>query len=109
MTRTLGSRRPDERVWYVATWSTPIVIQIVLGAMIFAMWLLRKAGFHDDTRAGERTLLLTAIGIAVVISLAVAGVMLRQKSPTKRGIGLCVAGSAAVVLIGGSAYAIWPL
>lgn len=93
----------------MATWSAPLVIQPVFGAMLIAMWLLGKAGFHNDTRAGERTILLIAIGIAVTISLVIAGVLLRRSSSTARGIGVGVAGSAAVVLIGGPVYAFWPL
>jgi hypothetical protein len=97
----------DAPAWRTATWSAPVVIQLVFGAMLIAMWLLGKAGFHNDTRAGERATLLSAIGIAVAISSVVAGVLLRRRSPTTRGVGLGVAGSAAIVLIGGSVYAFW--
>lgn len=109
VTPSLGSRRVDERVWSAATWSAPIVIQLVFSGMFVAMWLLGKAGLHNDTPAGQRTTFLIAMGLAVVISLVTASLLWRRTSPKTKGVGLAAAGSAAVVLIGGLAYAYWPL
>ena len=76
---------------------------------LIAMWLLGKVGTQHGSRSEERTTFLVALAIAVVVSLVVAAVLWRRTSPTTRGVGLGVAGSAAGVLIGGSVYAFWPL
>lgn len=106
----VNSRPLDERVWSVATRSSPIVIQLVLGVLLIAMWLLGNwsSTGHDDAHAA-RLALLVATGITVVISLIVAAALLRRDSSTTRGIGLSTAASAAVTLIGAIPYAFWLL
>ena len=106
MSTALGKGRWDERVWSVATRSGPIVIQFVLGAVLISGWLLGKTSFvHHDNRAGERVSLLIATAIAFGISLVVAGALFSRDSSRSRGIGLSVAASAVIVLIGGVSIA----
>jgi hypothetical protein len=106
----VDSRRLDERVWTVATRSSPIVIQFVLCALLIATWLLgRWPPMSPDTADAPRWALVVATGITVVISLIVAAALFRRGSSTSRGIGLSTAASAAVTLIGAISYAFWLL
>ena len=103
-----ATRRLDQRVWAVATWTIPVVVQLVTGAVLVAMWLIgRWTALQPDSSAGTRSTLLIAVGIAVVIFLAVAAALVRRASSTTRGIGLGTAASAAIILIGGVVYAFW--
>ena len=80
----------------------PIVIQFVLGLVLISMWLLGKTSLgHPESREGENTAIAIAIAITVVISVVVAAVLCSRSSSTARGIGLSVAASAFIVLIGG--------
>jgi hypothetical protein len=101
-------RRSDARAWSVATRSAPFVIQLVLGVLMIAMWLVGKWSIVErDTRAGDHASLLIATGITVVIALLAGGALLSRQSTTTRAIGLSVAASALVVLIGGVGYAFY--
>jgi hypothetical protein len=106
---TVDSRRLDDRVWSVATRSSPIVIQFVLGMLLVATWLLGRWPLISSTVDAPRAELLAATGIAVVISVGVAAALFRRHSSMARGIGLSTAASAAVVLIGAIPYACWLL
>ena len=83
------------------------MVQPVMGVLLIAMWLLGKTGLPNATFAGQRTLVLLATGIAVIVSLICSGLLFLGKSPTARGVGLSTAGSAALVAIGAVAYAFW--
>ena len=108
MSSPAATRRLDQRVWTVATWSIPFVVQLVTGAVLIAMWLIGKwTPLQPNTSAGTRSTLLTAIGIAVGIFLVVAAALVTRSSSTTRGVGLGTAASAAIVLIGGVVYAFW--
>ncbi|MDT7758296.1 MAG: hypothetical protein QOH27_4194 [Mycobacterium sp.] len=103
------SRRLDDRVWSVATRSSPVVIQFVLGVLLVATWLLRRWPLVSNTVDAPRAEVLVATGIAVAISVGVAVALFRRDSSMARGIGLSTAASAAVVLIGAIPYACWLL
>ncbi len=100
----VGSRRLNEQTRTVATRSALFVIPLVVGVLLIAMWLLRK---WSITPSGERPTLLVATGIAVAISLVAGGALSTRESSTTRGIGLSLVAAAAVVLIGGVAFAFW--
>jgi hypothetical protein len=85
--------------------SAPFVVQFVLGLLLATMWALGKAPFTTESGHGERGWMLTASVITTLVSLAVAAALLRSPSPRNRGVALSVAGSSAVVLIGGIVYA----
>ena len=106
----IGSRRLDDRVWSVATRSSPVVIQLVIGTLLIATWLLGRWSFVSaDATDGPRSAVLGATGITVAISLIVAGALVRRSSSTARGLGLSTAACAAVALIGAIPYAFWLL
>jgi hypothetical protein len=100
-TMPVDDGRWNERVWRVATLSGPIVIQFVLGVLLIAMWLLGKSSGAPDTRGSESAVIATAIGITCILSLAAVSVLVTRGSSIARGIGLSVAASALIVLIGG--------
>jgi hypothetical protein len=105
----VDSRRLDDRVWSVATRSSPVVIQFVLSVLLVATWLLGRWSLLSDTVDAPRAEVLAATGIAVIISVGVAAALFRRDSSLARGIGLSTAASAAVVLIGAIPYACWLL
>lgn len=108
MSTSMSSRHWDERVWSVATRSAPLIIQLVLGVLFLAMWLLGKSAFvPQDTIENLRVTLLVATAIAFGVALAIGGVLVSRESSTARGIGLGVAVSGIVVLVGGVGYAFW--
>lgn len=96
------SRGParDERLWKAATWSAPLAIQAVIALTAVVAWVLSKVAFTSDDVLAS-TLLLTATGIAVTVSLAAGGVLLTRRAATERGYGLGLLASAVVVMIGG--------
>jgi hypothetical protein len=104
----VGGRRLDERVWSVATISSAVVVQFVLGALIVAWRLLGGHSFAaDDVVEDFRMALLTASGVVLVIALLVGGLLVSRRSPVLRGLGLSVAASGVVASIMGVAYVLW--
>ncbi|WP_240631730.1 hypothetical protein [Mycobacterium colombiense] len=95
----------DERAWRTATLSAPFVVQIVLGLLLTTMWVLGKAPFTTEGGHSERTWMLTATAITTLVSLALGAAFVRSSSPRNRGLGLSVAASSVVVLVGGTVYA----
>jgi hypothetical protein len=96
----------DARAWSTATWSAPFVVQLVLAALVIIMWLLSKWPFatHRGYR-GELGWTLTATVITTLVSLAISGALLTSPSSRRRGLSVSIAGSSAVVLIGGVVWA----
>lgn len=101
------TRRFDEQTWKVATWSTPILFQLVCGLFLAAMLTATKFGFRDNTRVAECHKVLAATGLAVLIALIVAAPFLAAHRPTVRGLGLGTAGAALIFLIGALGYVFW--
>lgn len=96
----------DGAAWRTATWSAPFVVQLTLAALLVVMWLLGKWPFETHSAyAGERAWMLTSTVIAALVSLVIGAMFLRSPSARNRGIGLSVAASAVVVLVGGAIYA----
>jgi hypothetical protein len=91
----------------VATWSTPIVIQLVFGVFLAAMLVLGKFGFPDNDHVAEGHKVLAASGVAVVISLVAAALSFAGRGSTARGLRLGTAASAAIFLIGAGGYVLW--
>lgn len=102
--RTLSSR-----TWSIATWSLPVVVQLVLAVLMASMWLLGKLPIFstDANFGGERAWLLTATAIAVLCSglTAAALSLVASRSPKCQGLAISFAGSAAIVLAGACLYA----
>ena len=91
------------RAWAVATWAVPFVTQILLAVAIAASWLLGKV----FVGAPGAMLFLASAAVVLVVSAATAAVFLRSASPRAQGLALGIAGSYAVVLIGGLLYGVW--
>jgi hypothetical protein len=88
-------RSLDPRAWSVATRSAPLTIQVVFVAVIIAHWLL-----------GNQSPLV-AVVLTVAMAMLVGGVLVARTSAMVCGIGLGLAGSAAVTLVGGVGYVYW--
>lgn len=96
----------DARAWRTATWSAPFVVQMILGMLLVAMWLLGKWPFDTHSAyAGERAWMLTATVITAFVSLLVGAALLKSGSPRNRGLGISVLGCSAVLLMGGTIFA----
>jgi hypothetical protein len=115
-TKHFRLRDMDPQVWSVATRSAPFTIQLTFVVLAVATWLLGKrpsaqrqvAAMNGyDTMAGTRVTLLAATVTAVAISMIVGWVLVTRESSTARGIGVGLAGSALVTLIGAVTYAYW--
>jgi len=101
-------RGADDRVWAVAVRSSPLTIQLVLGVLFAALWLMGwSRGWPTTTRAEERANILIATAAAATIGLAAGAALLIRSEPTVRGYGLGVLGSSVVILIGGVGLVLW--
>ncbi|MGA5543802.1 hypothetical protein ACPCIR_18275 [Mycobacterium sp. NPDC051198] len=90
--------------WRTATWSVPLVFQLVMTLFLSTTWasgkwVLDSATFRTTMSAGAAT--------STVIALVISIVLLKARSSRWRGVGLAVAGSAAAVLIGWMVAAFW--
>lgn len=113
MLMPLITRLPDldSRFWLTATWAAPFMFQLVLGAMLIALWLLGKVPYFmaHSADAGGRARFLTAAAVAALIWVPVSGLLLISRSPRVRGIGMGATGSVVIVLIGTIIIAFWVL
>lgn len=104
MTTLTRMRSLDSRAWTTATWSAPILTQIVLAIFIAAAWLLGK------WFPGPALLLLAgSAGIVLLLCAGTAFILMRSTSSRAQGMALSVAGSYMVVLVGAVLYGIWIL
>lgn len=95
----------DAGAWRTATLSTPFVVQIALGLELLAMWALGKGAFTTESGRSERAWMLAATVITTLVALGASVLLLRSSSPRNRGLGLSVAASAVVIIVGGTIYA----
>lgn len=95
----------DARGWRTATWSAPFIVQIELGLLLVAMWASGKWLFTTESGNSERTWMIAALAITTLTSLIFSGALLRSPSQRRRGLSLSVAGSSAIVVVGGACYA----
>ena len=94
----------DSRAWATATWSAPLVTQLILAVLVTSAWLLGK------WFPGPALPLFAASAVGVFVLCAVATfVLIRSTSSRARGMALSVAGSYVVVLVGATVYGIWML
>lgn len=98
--------RVGSDTWRTATWSVPLVFQLVLTLFLATTWAAGKWVFVGDT---HRTLMSMSAGAATstVVALVISIVLFKAPSSRLRGVGLAVAGSAAAVLIGWLLAAFW--
>ncbi|MEX3656815.1 MULTISPECIES: hypothetical protein [Mycolicibacterium] len=99
---TASGVSPD--TWRTATWSVPLVFQVVLTLFLLTTWATRKWVLVGDT---FRTTMSAGAATSAVVSLMISIVLFRARSSRLRGVGLAVAGSAAAVLIGWIIAAFW--
>lgn len=104
MTALARLRDLDSRAWSTATWSAPLMTQLVLALIIVVSWVLGK--FFPGSGA---VLFLASAAAAFVVCAVVAVSLAQSKSSRAHGIALSVVGSYAVVLVGGIIYGFWIL
>ncbi|OLO99891.1 hypothetical protein BVU76_23550 [Mycolicibacterium porcinum] len=93
----------DARAWSTATWTAPFITQLVLGVVFTIWWLLGKQLFELHGLA-----LFLAIAVIVTLAAVLTTVsLLISPSSRAHGLAISVAGSSAVVLLGGMLYGFW--
>lgn len=97
--------RRATKAWSTATWSAPVVVQLILALVIVISWRLGKAltGIHGPVQ------FLLAAAIVALLSAAVSVPLLRSGSPRARGLGLSIAASYAVVFFAIVVFGYWIL
>jgi hypothetical protein len=96
----------DARAWRTATWSAPFIVQLILAALLVAMWLLGKWPFETHSAyAGERAWMLTSTVITTLAALLIGVAFLRSPAPRNRGLGISISSCSMVVLVGGTIFA----
>jgi hypothetical protein len=101
-------RRFDSRVWRTATWSGPLLVQVVLGGQFLAMLALGRWAFPTlSTVEEQRKWSLTSTACIMLASAVVCAALMLSPTPHRRALALSLAGSSTVVLIGAIIYAFW--
>ena len=90
--------------WRIATWSVPLVFQLVLTLFLSTTWAAGKWVLVSDT---HRTIMSAGAVTSSVVALVISIVLFKARSSRLRGVGLALAGSAAAVLIGWLVAAFW--
>jgi hypothetical protein len=99
------ARDVDAAAWSAATWSTPFVTQLLLALVVAVSWLWGKV-FVDVHGILQ---FLSAAAVILLVSAAACAALLRSKSSRARGVAMSLAGSYAVVFLGGIIYGFWVL
>ena len=98
-----GSRVSSD-TWRIATWSVPLVFQMVLALFLSTTWVAGKWVLVGDT---HRTIMAAGAATSAVVALVIGIALFKAESSRSHGVGLAVAGSAAAVLIGWMVAAFW--
>ncbi|MBB3606232.1 hypothetical protein FHT40_005921 [Mycolicibacterium sp. BK556] len=83
-----------DRSWAAATWSAPFTMELVTGVLALVLWVLRRT----DIAGSARAWFLTGALVTAVLSALLAWMLCRSSSSQIRGVGLSVAGSAAILV-----------
>jgi len=103
-----ATKQLGDRMWAVATWSTPLLFQAVCGVFLAAMLVLGKMGFRDNDMAAEGHKVLTAAVVAAVVCVLVSVPFLVSRGrPALRGVGVGLATSAVIFLTGAAPFVYW--
>lgn len=94
-------RGMDSRVWRTATWLSPFVAPLLLGAMIGILWLIGKLPLFE---VHERAWFLTGAVGTLSTSLAISLGLFASRSSQLRAVALSIAGSSVIVLVGSFVY-----
>jgi hypothetical protein len=95
----------DARVWSTATWSAPLMTNVLLALVIVASWLLGRL----LPGSGAVVLFLMSAAAVLLVCAVMTTLLARSTSSRARGIALSVVGSYAVVLVGALVYGFWVL
>ena len=90
----------DQRVWSTATWSAPLITNVLLALVIVASWLLGRWW----PGSGAVVLFLLGAAVVLIVCAVITAILARSTSSRARGVAMSVVGSYAVVLVGGLVY-----
>lgn len=93
----------DARVWRIATWAAPFMIQVVLGLTVGISWLLGKSSSNVH---GPVQYALGAVA-TLLLSAVFSTVLFRRGSPRAQGIAVSICGSFVVAIVGATVYGLW--
>jgi hypothetical protein len=91
----------DSRAWRTATWLSPFVAPVVLGATIAVLWLVGKLPVFE---VHERAWFLTGVAGTLIALLAIGLGLLASRSSQLFGVALSIAGSSVIVFVGSFIY-----
>ncbi|MGB3894009.1 MAG: hypothetical protein WA942_07110 [Mycolicibacter sinensis] len=100
MSRFRRFRDLDARCWHAATWSAPLVVQLVAGAEIGIVRLLGD----NSSMVNMFVLFAVSVVIAAVVAATPVLVLSMSSSPVARGVALSTIGSFVVTAIAGLVY-----
>jgi hypothetical protein len=94
----------DARGWSAATWSAPLLTNLILASVVGLSWALGKLA------PGPSALLflVSALAALVVCALSTA-LLLRSADSRAQGIAISIVGSYAVAVVGGAIFGFWVL
>lgn len=93
----------DARAWSTATWAAPLITQLILGVMFALWWLLGRQPFELHGFP-----LFLVIASVTTLAAALAAIpLLASRSSRAHGLAIGIAGSSAVVVLGGIVYGFW--
>jgi|EndMetStandDraft_8_1072994.scaffolds.fasta_scaffold875682_2 hypothetical protein len=87
-------QRIDDRSWAAATWSAPFTMELVTGLLALVLWALRPT----DHAGSARVWFLTGVLFTAALSALMSAIFCRSSSWQLRGVGLSLAGSAAILV-----------
>ncbi|WP_445168848.1 hypothetical protein ACTXG7_05700 [Mycolicibacterium sp. Dal123E01] len=79
-----------------------MTMELVTGVLALVLWVLRRT---DYVAGSGRAWFLTGVLITAVISALLSGMLCCSSSPQVRGVGVSMAGSAAVLVLVGTIVA----
>ena len=92
-------------VWRTATWSAPLLTQVILGLVLVIAWWVGK--WYPGTSG--LVLLLIGAGALFLVCASLSGLLMRSTSPSAQGVAFGLIGSYAIVVVGGAIYGFWIL
>ncbi|MDH6197987.1 hypothetical protein M2272_004643 [Mycobacterium frederiksbergense] len=95
----------DSATWRIATWTVPLVFQLVLALLLSTMWIARR--WLLGGQGGSATLLLFGAAVCTVVAVATGAIFLMTRRTFLHGVGLASAASAVAILIVSAAAAVW--
>ena len=99
-------RRFDGLAWRTATWSAPLLVQVVLATQLLFMWALGQWPFATHSaHAGEAPWMLASTVCTMLTSSVFVVVLAKSPNPRRRALALSLGCCSATVFFGAIVFA----